>query len=152
MDLAYDRTGAGEPLVLLHGLGHHRQGWKAVVPLLAAERDVITVDLPGHGDSPALPPSASGEIRFLADAVEKFLRDLGLERPHVAGNSLGGLLALELGARGYARTVTALSPASFWNRPERAWTVAVFRTSALIGTRLPDALVERLVRRGPGRT
>jgi pimeloyl-ACP methyl ester carboxylesterase len=151
LDLAYDRTGHGEPLVLLHGLGHHRRAWKAVVPLVAAEREVITVDLPGHGDSPVIPPPAVGEIRFLADEVEKFLRDLGLERPHVAGNSLGGLLALELGARGYARTVTALSPASFWNGPERLWTVGVFRIASLLGARLPGPVIDRLVRSGAAR-
>ncbi|HEV7862018.1 MAG TPA: alpha/beta fold hydrolase, partial [Acidimicrobiia bacterium] len=51
MDLAYDRTGHGAPLVLLHGLGHRRQAWDAVLPLLASDRDVITVDLPAMGDS-----------------------------------------------------------------------------------------------------
>lgn len=146
MDLAYDRAGQGEPLVLLHGIGHHRGAWKAVVPLLTAEREVITVDLPGHGDSPALPPAVMGDVGAMADTVEKFLRRLGLDRPHVAGNSLGGLLALELGARGYARTVTAVSPASFWNGPERRWTVAVFRLATLLGARMPSQLVDRLVR------
>lgn len=146
MDLAYDRTGSGEPLVLLHGLGHHRRAWSAVVPLLAAERDVITVDLPGHGDSPAPPRSDPGDYRAMVDVVEKFLRDLGLERPHVAGNSLGGLIALDLGARGYARSVTALSPASFWNRGERLWVVAVFRVASLLGARLPQAAVDRSIR------
>ncbi len=151
MDLAYDRTGRGEPLVLLHGLGHHRRAWSAVVPLLAAQRDVITVDLPGHGDSPAPPPTGPGDHRAMADVVEKFLRDLGLERPHVAGNSLGGLIALDLGARGYARSVTALSPASFWNRGERIWVVAVFRIASLLGARLPQPAVDRMIRSRPAR-
>ncbi|MGH8973326.1 MAG: alpha/beta fold hydrolase [Acidimicrobiia bacterium] len=145
MDLAYDRTGSGEPLVLLHGLGHHRRAWSAVVPMLAAERDVITVDLPGHGDSPAVPPSTAGDFGALADEVEKFLRSIGLEAPHVAGNSLGGLIALELGARGYAASVTALSPASFWNVPERIWIVALFRTASLLGARLPQGVLDRIV-------
>lgn len=151
MDLAYDRTGAGEPLVLLHGLGHHRRAWEDVVPRLAAEHEVITVDLPGHGDSPALPASAQGDYKALADVVEKFLRGLGLERPHVAGNSLGGLMAIDLGARGYARTVTALSPASFWSPAERIWIIGVFRMASTLGARLPDAAVERLVHSGAGR-
>jgi pimeloyl-ACP methyl ester carboxylesterase len=51
VDLAYDRTGTGEPLVLLHGLGHRRQAFDAVVPLLAPDRDVIPVDLPAMGES-----------------------------------------------------------------------------------------------------
>ena len=146
MDLAYDRTGSGEPLVLLHGIGHHRRAWDAVVSRLAAEREVITIDLPGHGDSPPLAPETIGDFAAMADEVEKFLRAIGLERPHVAGNSLGGLIALELGARGYPASVTALSPASFWNVPERVWVVGVFRLATLVGARLPDAAVDRIVR------
>lgn len=151
MNLAYDRTGTGEPLVLLHGLGHRRQGWDAVVPLLAGERDVITVDLPGHGESPPLEGPEVGDYPAMLEAVEKFLLGLGLERPHVAGNSLGGLLAIDLGARGRARSVTALSPASFWNRAETLWIIGVFRMASFLGARVPDRAVDRLVRSGPAR-
>jgi pimeloyl-ACP methyl ester carboxylesterase len=151
VDLAYDRTGSGEPLILLHGIGHHRRAWDAVVPQLAAEREVFTVDLPGHGDSSPVPPTMVGDFAAMADEVEKFLRAIGLERPHVAGNSLGGLIAIELGARGYAASVTALSPASFWNVPERLWVVAVFRLATLLGARLPDAAIDRLARSRPAR-
>jgi pimeloyl-ACP methyl ester carboxylesterase len=143
MELAYDRTGHGEPLVLLHGLGHRRQAWDAVVPLLAADRDVITVDLPAMGES-ATPPV--GDYRVMADMVEKLFGELGLERPHVAGNSLGGLIALELAARGAVHSATALSPAGFWNGPEYAWCVAVFRIAGFLGARLPDAVLHRIVR------
>ena len=54
MGLAYERQGAGPPLVLLHGVGHRRQAWGAVLRLLAPHRTVIAVDLPGHGESPPL--------------------------------------------------------------------------------------------------
>ena len=138
VDLAFDRTGSGAPLVLLHGLGHRRQAFDAVVPRLAAERDVITVDLPAMGESP---PPAVGDYRTMADMVEKLFSELGLERPHVAGNSLGGLIALELAARGAVRSATALSPAGFWNTPEKYWCVAVFRISRLPRRQAP----------GPGR-
>lgn len=142
MSLAYDRTGTGEPLVLLHGLGHRRQGWDAVVPLLAGERDVIAVDLPAMGESPA---PAVGDYRTMADMVEKLVGELGLDRPHVAGNSLGGLIALELAARGAVRSATALSPAGFWNAPEMAWCKAVFRLAAFLGSRLPGGLLDRII-------
>lgn len=150
MDLAYERTGAGEPLVLIHGLGHRRQGWDPVIALLAAEREVIVFDLPGHGASPALP---SGQVDYaeMVGEVEKFLRGLGLEQPHVAGNSLGGLIAIDLGAGGYARTVTAISPAGYWNRAERAWVAAVFRVASLVGARLPSRLVVRIAGLAPAR-
>jgi pimeloyl-ACP methyl ester carboxylesterase len=142
MDLAYERTGRGEPLVLVHGLGHRRQGWNAVVPRLAAEHDVIAVDLPAMGESTAAPV---GDPRLMADMLEKLFGELGLQRPHVAGNSLGGLLALELAARGAVRSATALSPAGFWNTPERWWGIAVFRIAGFLGARLPDAALDRIV-------
>ena len=142
MSLAYARTGTGEPLVLLHGLGHRRQAWDAVLPLLAVDRDVITVDLPAMGESP---PPAVGDYQTMADMVEKLFGELGLERPHVAGSSLGGLIALELAARGAVRSATALSPAGFWNRPERMWCTAVFRIAGFLGARLPDGLLDRLI-------
>ncbi|MGH9037277.1 MAG: alpha/beta fold hydrolase, partial [Acidimicrobiia bacterium] len=152
MNLAYDRTGSGEPLVLLHGVGHRRQAWDAVVPLLAGQRDVITVDLPNHGESPALAPTEVGNYPAMVEGVEKFLLGLGLEKPHVGGNSLGGLIALDLGARGRATSVTALSPASFWNAPETVWIKTVFRLASLLGARLPAGAVHRIVRSGPART
>src|SRR5688500_6000509 len=142
MSLAYARTGSGEPLVLIHGLGHRRQGWDAVVPLLAADREVVALDLPAMGES-AMPPV--GDYRTMADMVEKLFGELGLDRPHVAGNSLGGLIALELAARGAVRSATALSPAGFWNTPERFWCIAVFRVAGLLGARLPDRAVDSIV-------
>lgn len=142
MSLAYDRTGSGEPLVLLHGLGHRRQAWDKVTPLLAADREVIAVDLPAMGESP---PPAVGDYRTMADMVEKLFGELGLERPHVAGNSLGGLIALELASRGVVRSATALSPAGFWNTPGKYWAVAVFRIAGFLGAKLPDAVISRIV-------
>src|SRR5690606_1786603 len=53
--LSHTRAGRGEPLLLLHGIGHHRQAWDPVVDILATEREVIAVDLPGFGASPTLP-------------------------------------------------------------------------------------------------
>src|SRR4051794_3729943 len=105
--LEHTRTGSGPPFVLLHGIGLDRRVWDPVVPLLARESEVIAVDLPGFGASAPLagPPT----VAALAAAVE----ELGLERPHVAGNSLGGGIALELGRRGSAGSVCAISPIGF---------------------------------------
>jgi pimeloyl-ACP methyl ester carboxylesterase len=114
--LAFDRAGQGEPLVLLHGQGFSRRSFDPVVPLLAAERDVIAVDLPGHGGSPRQPTGTGNAPRDLAVAVGELLDQLGLPTAHVAGNSSGGWVALELGKLGRARTVTALSPAGLWRR------------------------------------
>jgi pimeloyl-ACP methyl ester carboxylesterase len=114
--LAFDRTGRGEPLVLLHGQGFSRRSFDPVVPLLAAERDVIAVDMPGHGESPRQPKGAGNAPHDLAVAVGELLDELGLPTAHVAGNSSGGWVALELGRLGRARTVAGLAPAGLWRR------------------------------------
>ena len=61
--LSHDRTGSGAPLLLIHPLGGSRVVWEPVMPLLARERDVIAVDLPGFGDSPPLPRRRGGDRR-----------------------------------------------------------------------------------------
>ncbi len=114
MNLAYDRVGSGPPLVLLHGVGHRRQAFGAVADLLSPHRELILVDLPGHGDSPPLVVDGRPPVEVLLESVLGLLDDLGLERPHFAGNSLGGRLALEAGAAGRAASVTTLSPAGFF--------------------------------------
>jgi pimeloyl-ACP methyl ester carboxylesterase len=114
--LAYDRTGQGEPLVLLHGQGFSRRCWDPIVDALAAERDVIAVDLPGHGDSSRQPKGTGSAPHDLALAVAELLDELGLSTVHVAGNSSGGWVALELGRLQRARTVTALDPAGLWRK------------------------------------
>ena len=111
--LAYERIGSGPPLVLLHGVGHRRQAWYPVVDLLSSQREVILVDLPGHGESDPFVPAGRPVVDALRDELVAFLGEQGLDRPHIAGNSLGGRMALEAGAIGLARSVTALSPAGF---------------------------------------
>ncbi|MCG8970116.1 alpha/beta fold hydrolase [Streptomyces sp. CL12-4] len=146
--LAYARVGAGEPLLLLHGIGHHRQAWDPVVDILATEREVTAVDLPGFGQSPGLPHDLPTTNAVLA----AFCAALGLDRPHVAGNSLGGLLALELGRENLVRSVTALSPAGFWSQAERRYAFTVLAGMRRTARSLPLPLVERLSRTAAGRT
>jgi pimeloyl-ACP methyl ester carboxylesterase len=136
MGLAYERHGSGPPLVLLHGVGHRRQAWNAVLGRLAPHRDVVLVDLPGHGESPPLRPAGRPVLTVLLEAVTGLLDELSLERPHMAGNSLGGRLALEAGLAGRAATVTALSPAGFWrSRAEIRYDLAVFKLMEVAGAR-----------------
>jgi pimeloyl-ACP methyl ester carboxylesterase len=114
--LAHHRTGHGSPLVLLHPLGADRHAWDPLVPFLAARRELIAIDLPGFGESPAL----HGEMptpRALATAVAQHLAAIGVERPHVTGNSLGGWVALELGVSGVASSVSGIAPAGLWPEP-----------------------------------
>jgi pimeloyl-ACP methyl ester carboxylesterase len=128
--MAFDRHGAGAPLVLIHGLGADRHMWDPVLARLAAERDVIALDVPGFGGSPVIDPARPAD---LAAAVAALLAALGVERPHVAGNSLGGWVALELALAGHARSVTAIAPAGLWAQPpapKRATARALARTLA----------------------
>ena len=151
MGLAYERHGAGPPLVLLHGVGHRRQAWQSVIGLLAPHRTVIAVDLPGHGESPPLTLAGRRPVPAIAEELFAFFGELGLHRPHVAGNSLGGALALVAGARGRAATVTALSPAGFWARDwEFGYAKAVFVAAELFGA-AARPLVPALARRAFGR-
>ncbi|UUN25547.1 alpha/beta fold hydrolase [Streptomyces sp. FIT100] len=151
LSVAYERRGDGEPLLLLHGIGHHWQAWEPVLPVLAAERDVIAVDLPGFGTSPALPDGVSYDLSAVVPALGAFCAALGIDRPHVVGNSLGGLLALELGREKLVRSVTAISPAGFWTESERRYafgTLLAMRRGARI---LPLPVIDRLSRTPAGR-
>ncbi|MGH3155174.1 MAG: alpha/beta fold hydrolase [Streptosporangiaceae bacterium] len=152
MGLAYTRAGSGPPLVLFHGVGHRRQAWDAVLDRLTPHREVIAVDLPGHGESPPLDVSKRSVLEALADDVIGTFDELGLDRPHVAGNSLGGMIALEAGLFGRAASVTALSPAGFWRSDrELAYIKGVFRTMQALGRRI-SPLAPRLSRSAAGRT
>ena len=101
--------------MLLHPLGANRHVWRPVLPLLTPHRDCVTPDLPGFGDSPPL--TGATDPAALARAVVELLDTLRLGRPHVAGNSLGGWVALELALAGHAATVTAIAPAGLWREP-----------------------------------
>ncbi|MFF7300674.1 alpha/beta fold hydrolase [Streptomyces sp. NPDC008265] len=150
--VAYERKGAGEPLLLLHGIGHHLQAWHPVADVLAAGHDVIAVDLPGFGASDPLPRGIPYSLDSVAPALGALCAALGVERPHVAGNSLGGLLALEMGRRNLARSVTALSPAGFWTEAERRYAFAALLAMRAGARALPVPAVRRLARSAAGRT
>ena len=149
--LAYERIGSGPPLVLLHGVGHRRQAWYPVLDRLTPHREVILVDLPGHGESDPLVLDGRTAIQILQDELTTFFAEQGLDRPHIAGNSLGGRMALEAAVLGMARSVTALSPAGFWrSQAAFGYTRGLFRTveriSDRVGPRAP-----KLVRTTAGR-
>jgi pimeloyl-ACP methyl ester carboxylesterase len=234
--LAHDRRGSGPPLILLHGLGSRRQVWNPLLADLTRHYEVITVDLPGFGESalwpaladsipradqdprafpggpdlpggpaqtapdhlasdsrpasrrppvpadraelraatfpfhlarpgapvepghppttPAHPPAPEavvpGSVDHLADQVAAFLDHLGLARPDIAGSSLGGGIALELGRRGRAGAVTAFAPIGFWSPPGRRWCQAVVGAARVVSIALAPAL-PRLLRTRIGR-
>jgi pimeloyl-ACP methyl ester carboxylesterase len=143
MTINVHREGSGPPLVLLHGVGHHWQAWRPVIDLLGGEFDVIACDLPGFGRSDPLAPGVEPTVPAYVDAVARWLGEAGLQRPHVAGNSMGGAIALELAARDEVASATALSPAGFWTPVERRWAQM---TSLGLVAHLPRALAPAVVR------
>lgn len=142
MSLAFDRAGTGPVLVLLHPLGADRHVWEPVMERLTRDRDVIAFDLPGFGDSPPLdggPHTPAALAAAVADALPPGAH-------HVAGNSLGGWVALELAAAGRASAVTAIAPAGLWPEP-----LAPKRGVARTLARAVRPIVPALVRSAAGR-
>jgi pimeloyl-ACP methyl ester carboxylesterase len=121
VELDHHRGGTGEPLVLIHGIGHTWRGWKPMLPHLERSFDVLAVDLPGFGRSPPLPAGTQSTPEALADAVEAAMVDVGFDRAVLCGNSLGGWIALELARRGHATSVVAISPAGLQHAREKGW-------------------------------
>ncbi len=87
--------------------------WDQVAPLLTDRFDVLIPTAAGHHGGPVLTGRAT--VAELTDHTERYLDGLGLDTVHVAGNSLGGWMAVELARRGRARSVCGLSPAGFWD-------------------------------------
>jgi pimeloyl-ACP methyl ester carboxylesterase len=112
--LAFTRFGTGPTLVLLHGIGSARQAWDPVIPALTGDFDVVAVDLPGFGESAPLDARIEPHPAALAASVAGLLDELGITAPHVAGNSLGGWVALELAGIHQVASLALLSPAGLW--------------------------------------
>ena len=115
--LNHTRQGAGEPLLLIHGLGSDLCVWEPVMSALARDFDVVAVDLPGFGRSRPLGPDVVPTPAALAQRLGRLLDELGIATTHVAGNSLGGWVGLELALQGRARSVTGICPAGLWGAP-----------------------------------
>jgi 3-oxoadipate enol-lactonase len=94
IDIYYEITGEGEPLLFIHGVGSSMQSWQMQVPVFSAYYRVITFDLRGHGrsDKPLEPYNIS---MFAADTAE-LMKSLGLSSAHVVGFSLGGMVGFQL--------------------------------------------------------
>lgn len=140
--IVYEVRGSGEPMLLVHGTASWRGVWEPVAPALRKRHRLILVDLPGHGESadpaPDVAPTPIGYAAALADLLD----ELGVERVHVAGNSVGGWTALELGKLGRARSIAAVAPAGLWPERNSRWAYGSLwltrrMTRALAGVALP---------------
>jgi len=135
---AAHRGGSGEPLLLLHGLTDTWRTWELALPALERRHDVLAPTLAGHAGGPPLPGGPPDGA--VLDAVERAMDEAGFATAHVAGNSLGGYLALKLAERDRARSVVAFSPGGGWAPGDDAYleTLAHF-----------DAMQEQLRRAAP---
>jgi pimeloyl-ACP methyl ester carboxylesterase len=127
--------GNGQPLLLIHGIGGSWRSWIPVLDRLSAHREVIAIDLPGHGKTPAL--AGPTTIAALADAVTVFLHNNGLTGIDAVGSSMGARLVLELARRGgIVGAVVSLNPGGFWE----GWHRTFFWSSIAASIRVVRAL------------
>jgi pimeloyl-ACP methyl ester carboxylesterase len=137
MPLRHVVTGSGPPLLLLHGIGMSSAAWTRVTPHLGGF-ECHAVDLPGFGASAPLDGPAT--MAALAHACRASMAARGHVRFHVAGNSLGGGIALHLALDGTALTACGLSPVGFAEGWERAWLHL-----SLMATRASGPVLERVM-------
>jgi len=106
-------------MVCLHGFGDTWRTWELVLPALERRHDVLAVTLAGHAGGPCI----EGEVTeaVVLDAVERAMDDAGFESAHLVGSSLGGYAALQVAARGRARSVVGLAPAGGWARGDDSY-------------------------------
>lgn len=159
IDLTYCDCGLGEALVLIHGLGGNATGWRAQMDELSGGGcRVIVMNLRGHGDS-AWRPEEPITIRAFAEDIIALLKGLGVSRAHFCGNSLGGMIALEIWVRTPAvvKSLILADTAAFFPPPKMqeeflrlfdsmemaAW--ARFMAPRLLSPLAPATLVEEVV-------
>jgi pimeloyl-ACP methyl ester carboxylesterase len=147
---ASHRGGSGEPLVCVHGFTDTWRTWELVLPALERDRDVLAVTLAGHAGGPPLEQPVSDAL--LADALERAMDEAGFQSAHIVGNSLGGYVALQLAARGRARSLVLMAPAGGWAEGDDSYkqTLEHFtQTQALVKAAVP--YVDSIVATAAGR-
>jgi pimeloyl-ACP methyl ester carboxylesterase len=130
MILHEERRGSGRPLLMVHGLGGSTRSWDTILPQLAATREVVLIDLPGHGRSPAI--EGAPDHRRPRRRGRRSHRARDLHGVDLVGSSVGPRLALELSRRGVGRHCVALAPGGFW----RGWETRWFSTTIAASIRL----------------
>lgn len=150
MKMHFYRKGSGKPLLLIHGLGGCHRSWNTIIKELTYSRDVIALDLPGFGETPALVGEVS--IATLSDAVTGFLKENNLLGIDAVGSSMGARLVLELARRGQVLgAIVSLDPGGFW----RGWQRGFFYTTIALSiqlVRLLQPVMNKITRSKLGRS
>ena len=134
MVLHSKRMGVGPPVLMVHGLGGSTRSWDTIAPALSLSRELILIDMPGHGASP--PIAGRQSIYAFADALTDFITSEGLGAVDLVGSSVGARLVLELSRRGVGGHCVALDPGGFW----RGWETRFFQTTIGASIRLVRGL------------
>ncbi len=144
MKIAWEERGKGAPLLLIQGLGYGRWSWNPVVPALSERYRVLWFDNRGIGDSDK--PEGPYTARLMADDARQVLDEAGIERAHVVGASLGGMIAQEFAAGTPERVdnlvLCCTTPGGAATVPMPDVTVRLF---AEAGTLAPDVALRRFV-------
>ena len=115
--------------------------WNAVTPYLCSTRRVIAFDTPGFGLTPPLVKGIAPSVPNLVDGFERSIHEIGIRPPvDIAGNSLGGCMALEAARRGVARSIVAISPTGLWRKHEPPHVRYVFAALRFMATNFPTFL------------
>jgi 3-oxoadipate enol-lactonase len=163
VNIRWEERGQGAPLLLIQGLGYGRWSWEPVVPGLAERYRVLWFDNRGIGDSDK--PEGPYSAALMAGDALQVLDEAGVERAHVLGASLGGMIAQEVAARAAERVdklvLCCTTPGGAETAPMPEVTVRLFAEAPALapevalrrfvvnalGADPPDELVEELVRR-----
>lgn len=141
--------GSGTPLLLLHGFTDTWRAWTPLLGELERHHEVLAPTLPGHHGGDPWPSEVAMSVEATVDLLERRMDAAGWPTAHLAGNSYGGWLALELALRGRARSVVALCPAGGWEQgsKEAAHVYGYFershRTMKLARPKVLEAIAKR---------
>lgn len=127
----YTESGQGTPLLLLHGLGGSHEIWLPVIPELAKSHRVVAADHRGHGASAK--PRGSYSIRLFAEDWLALMGALGIDRAHILGLSMGGAIAMRLGAE-HSERVRSLALVDTWAFPHPDFLALLRQRLEALGT------------------
>jgi 3-oxoadipate enol-lactonase len=134
MKIAWEERGSGAPLLLIQGLGYARWSWEPIVPGLAEHFRVLFFDNRGIGESDK--PEGPYSAREMAGDALQVLDEAGVERAHVLGASLGGMIAQELAVAEPSRVdklvLCCTTPGGVGAVPMPAVTVSLFAEAATL--------------------
>jgi 3-oxoadipate enol-lactonase len=149
MNIKWESQGEGSPLLLIQGLGYGRWGWDPIVPGLAALHRVVTFDNRGIGESDK-PEGPYTAAQMAGDALQ-VLDEAGIDRAHVLGASLGGMIAQEVAVAAPERVrklvLCCTTPGGAEAVPMPDVTVRLFAEAATLA---PDAALRRFIENALG--